>query len=103
MSKTYKSILFWPKEVSLGSSDNSSEDTHIDEAGAISVCKTLIEEGLGCNRQHYPVKAIAKSDDDIIFEWNNEDGFITEIARPYNYCDDMRKNTVVDLSHKTLK
>jgi hypothetical protein len=88
---TYTSILYWPEEVSLCSYDNSSDDTHIDEAGAISVCKTLIMKGFGCNRQHYPVRAIAKSGDDVIFEWNNVDGIITEKREVYNYCEEARK------------
>jgi hypothetical protein len=52
----YKSIAYWPHEVSLGNAENSSSDTHYSKEEAEWVAKELRNNGFGGMNKIYPLK-----------------------------------------------
>ena len=71
---TIKSVLIWPREVFLGWSEdceNKSEDTHHSQEAAESVCLKLIREGLGCNREVFPLNARVEIDGEVVWTWKD--------------------------------
>ena len=81
MVSTYKSILVWPKEVSLGwheSAENKSEDSHGTATGAKAVCRTLIWEGFGCDREIFPIEARVECNGKVLFQWKKGEGFLID-------------------------
>jgi len=76
-----KSILVWPKSVSLGwseDSENKSEDNNHSPYAAKCVCETLIREGFGCNEQVFPEGARVEVDGVKVFEWSISEGVILD-------------------------
>ena len=76
-----KSILVWPRSVNLGWSDcseNKSEDTHHSASAARSICRTLMRDGFGCNRQIFPVEARVEVDGVVVFRWTNSQGYLID-------------------------
>jgi hypothetical protein len=52
----WKSIAWWPDTVSLLNEENTSEDKHHSEEAADAVCRALLREGLGGERQIFPLR-----------------------------------------------
>ncbi len=48
-------VAKWPEEVSTGNSDGLSKDKHVTEEQALAVCEALEREGLGGERQIFPL------------------------------------------------
>jgi hypothetical protein len=51
----YKSIAVWPESISLGTPDNSSEDTYTTKEQAEAVCRLLERHGFGGNGKVFPI------------------------------------------------
>lgn len=51
----YKSIAIWPESISLGTADNSSEDTHTTRGQAEAVCRLLERHGFGGDGKVLPI------------------------------------------------
>ena len=59
--RNYKSIAWWPEEVTgLGTSDNSSFDWHDCPNEAHRVCDMLKQEGFGGERKIFPLKTAVR-------------------------------------------
>ncbi len=56
--KMYKSKVWWPKDSGLdfGNLDFTTEDVHITEKEANSVCNILNEKGFGSMEKIFPLK-----------------------------------------------
>ena len=56
MKTKWKSIAKWDKkDVSTGTSENESEDTHLTEEMAVNVIRALKMDGLGGGREIFPI------------------------------------------------
>lgn len=76
-----KSILVWPRTVNLGwseDSENKSEDTHHSASAARAVCRTLMRDGFGCDRQIFPTEARVEVDGVVVFRWTNIEGYLID-------------------------
>ncbi len=51
----WQSIVLWPDEVCLGRIPNESMDTHWSREAAEAVCRGIERNGLGGNRQIFPI------------------------------------------------
>jgi len=54
--KRYHSNAQWPDCVALGTSDNSSTDSHYTKKEAESICKMLERDGFGGDGLIFPIK-----------------------------------------------
>lgn len=50
------SKAWWPSTVSLGNTENTSEDIHWTEEQAKAVCRRLEKEGFGGDGKIFPIK-----------------------------------------------
>jgi hypothetical protein len=51
----WESVAKWPKEISTGNKEELSKDKHTTEEQALAVCEALEKEGLGGERQTFPL------------------------------------------------
>lgn len=56
----FKSIIYWPNTVSLGTVDNTSEDTHDSFDAAAAVCDMIEQQGFGGEGKIFPIKTLVK-------------------------------------------
>jgi hypothetical protein len=51
----WESVAKWPKKVITGNDEGLSKDKHATEEQALAVCEALKKEGLGGERQIFPL------------------------------------------------
>jgi len=52
----YKTVAYWPQNITLGTHGNTSSDTHRSKEEAEWVAKELMENGFGGEGDTYPLK-----------------------------------------------